>query len=109
MKESIGLGAAPAEEDCVPIGHPDYQRLARLECMAFIRAIKRVCGEPPANARFKVTSNRHDMGVYHEVEIEYDPADEHAAHYAMKCDAGAPTTWAAAEMEPPDRGEGRGR
>jgi hypothetical protein len=109
MKESIGLGSAPADEDCIPIGHPDYQRLARQECMAYIKAIKRVCGEPPANARFKVTSNAHDFGAYLDVAIEYDPSDEHAVHYAMKCDGGAPTTWAAAGMEPPDRGEGRGR
>ena len=67
-----------------------------------------MCGEPPANASFKVTSNAHDFGAYLDVSIQFDPYDEAAAHYAMRCDAGAPTTWAQAGMEAPaDRGRGR--
>ena len=107
-KESIGLGAAPAEEDCIPVGHPDYLRLARQWCMAHSKAIKRECGETPANARFEVMPNEHEYGVYFDVSLKFDGDDEHAAHYAIKCDAGAPTTWAAADMEPPDAGRGRG-
>jgi hypothetical protein len=106
MRDVIYLGPTPANEDCAQVGQPDYPEASKAECLAYIKAIKRVCGEPPEGAVLRVKAEEHDMGTYREVVVEYDGDDRAAAEYARKCDEGAPVTWEAAGMEAPVR---RGR
>lgn len=105
--ESIGLGPAPAEEDCASTLDPDFAQANRAECLAYIQAIKRVCGNPPPGARLRISENNREYGIYREVEVVYDSDNQTSAEYARKCDEDAPTTWAEASMEPPSRGRRR--
>lgn len=106
-KEIMWLGSAPAEESCAQLGEADYARNAKAECLAYIQAIKRVCGEPPEGADLRVRAEMHDFGSYYEVAVVYDPSNRAAAEYAFKAESEAPTTWAAAGMEAPGRGRER--
>ncbi len=100
-RDVIYLGPAPANESCAQIGDSNYPEASKAECLAYIRAIKRVCGDPPEGAILRVKSEAHDYGTYREVTVEFDGNDPVAAAYAHRCDAHAPTTWAEASMEPP--------
>jgi aminoglycoside phosphotransferase (APT) family kinase protein len=105
-KELIYLGPAPADETCAQTQDRDFERRSTAECLAYIQAIKRVCGEPPEGATLRIQANKHarfDV-VYREVVVEYDPAIKAAAKYALKCEEHAPTTWAQAGMQPAIRG-----
>src|SRR5262245_34106579 len=102
MKEEIiWLGAAPALEAWAEVGGPNYGRDARAECQAYIRAIRKVCGQEPEGARLVVQSQEHDFGLYYEVACSYDADNEWAADYAARVDAQAPKTWKEAGMAPP--------
>jgi hypothetical protein len=107
-EEIFWLGPAPAEEDCVQVGSPDYARDAKAECRRYIEAIRKVCGPEPEGARLTIKSQPHDFGSYYEVAVVFDGNDPVAAAYAAKCDEEAPTTWEAAGMEPPAK-KGHGR
>lgn len=97
------LGPAPAEESCAQLGSDGYEERAPAECLAYIEAIKRVCGEPPLGARLKVEWASHDYGRYAEVVCLYDGESKQAAAYAALVDENAPTTWEAAGMAAPGR------
>ena len=96
MREIYWLGPAPAEEDCVQVGSPDYARDARAECQRYIEAIRTVCGPEPDGARLTVKAQPHDYGSYLEVAVVFDGDNAAACEYASKCDADAPKTWAEA-------------
>lgn len=103
-EEIYWLGSAPAEESCVQVGDPDYARDAKNECRQYMAAIRIVCGEPPEGAKLVVRSQPHDFGSYFEVAVVFDGTNREAVAYAAKVDEQAPTTWAAAGLEPPERG-----
>jgi hypothetical protein len=105
--ERYYLGPAPADEECAQLGHDEYEERAKAECRQYIAAVRIVCGDPPEGARLKVVSQPHDFGLYWEVVVEFDPHIRAACEYAARCDAQAPTTWAAAGLDPPDVGRGR--
>lgn len=105
--ERYWLGPAPAEESCAQAGRDDYEDQAKAECRQYIAAIRIVCGDPPEGARLKMVSQPHDFGLYWEVVVDFDPSNREACEYAAKCDDSAPTTWAAAGLEPPVVGRGR--
>jgi hypothetical protein len=57
MNENVNwLGPTPALECCAQVGEPDYARDAKVECRAFIEAIRKVCGREPEGARLVVKS-----------------------------------------------------
>lgn len=95
------LGPGPAEEDCAQVGSEGYEERAKVECRAYIAAIKMVCGDPPSEARLLVEWADHDFGRYAEVVVAFDGNDREAAEYAARCDSQAPTTWAAAGTTAP--------
>jgi len=101
QKEIAWLGPAPAEEECAQLGSPDYEDRAKKECLAYIEAIRHVCGPEPEGARLRIKRQSHDYGVYLEVAVEYDPESRIAVEYAAKCDDQAPTTWDEAGMTAP--------
>lgn len=96
----ISIGASPADEDCVEVGSPDYERKSRIECAAFREAIRKKLGPEPIGAQLRLKSLPHDFGTYLEVVCYHDESDA-AISYALKCESEAPTTWAEVEMENP--------
>lgn len=105
--ERYFLGPAPSDESCAQLGGDDYEERAKAECRQYVAAIRIVCGDPPDGAKLRMVSQPHDFGLYWEVVVEFDPNDRAAREYAARCDAQAPTTWAAAGLEPPEVGRGR--
>lgn len=99
------LGPGPAEEGCAQVGSDGYEERATAECRAYIAAIKMVLGDPPPKARLLVEWADHDFGRYAEVVVAFDGNDREAVEYAARCDAQAPTTWAAAGMTAPAVGK----
>lgn len=71
--------------------------------MAYVTAIKRVCGDPPEGATLRIKTENHDFTSYREVCVAFDPNNAEAAAYAAKCDEHSPTTWAEAGISPPSK------
>lgn len=109
MREYVSIGPAPYEEQCIQVGDPDYRKRAMTECLHFVKAIRRVCGEPPEGASLGVKSFPHDYGSYLEVVAYYDDTNEKAAEYAFMVEEKAPATWEQAQMVSPFADAGRGR
>ena len=105
----VYLGPAPAEEDCVQVGDPDYARKAKAECRAYIEAIRKVLGPEPEGARLSIKGEQHDFGVYYEAVAYFNPNNQAAAEYAYRCEEKAPTTWAEVGMTAPSVGAERRR
>ena len=92
--DHLDLGCAPSDEDCAQVGVDDnYPVRAKRECRALINQFKRMCGDPPAGARFRIMANPHDFGTYYSVVVDFDPEDQHAVTYAYRCDEEAPDQW----------------
>jgi len=92
--DHLDLGSAPSDEDCAQVGIDDnYEVRARRECRALINQLKRLCGDPPPAARFRIMANPHDFGTYYSVVIDFDSGDEAAAAYAYRCDEESPDQW----------------
>ncbi len=102
MKDIFYLGPAPAEEECAQTVDNDFAARNKAECLQYITAIKRVCGEPPEEATLRIKSESHDFGTYREVVVEFNHECPEAVAYAMKCDEHAPTTWEQAGMCAPE-------
>ncbi len=104
--ELIYLGPGPADEDLAQTTQVNFARRNTLECLAYMLAIRRVCGEPPEGADLRIQDNRHGLFdvVYQEVVVDYDPRIPEATDYALKLEAEAPATWAEAGMQPPTQG-----
>lgn len=105
---TVYLGAAPADEPCVQPRDPRFYEKNLSECAAYILAVRRFCGEPPAGANLYAKLGEYDFGPAREVVIEFDTEDEAACHYAQVCEETGPRTWAAVGMEPPRLAGGRG-
>ncbi len=108
-RDVIWLGPVPAEEECAQVGEPSYRSRATAECLQFIKAIKRKCGEPPDGAELKMGSVPHQQGQCLEVVVELDPSDDEAVRYASHADANAPTRWDEVGLSAPMMNPGRGR
>lgn len=92
--DHLDLGSAPSDEDCAQIGvDENYGARAKRECRALVNQLKRLCGDPPAGARFRIMSNPHDFGTYYSVVIDFDPNNEDAIEYAYRCDEESPSEW----------------
>ncbi len=98
----IYFDSCPAEEEATSTLDPDFARKNKAECLAYIRAIKRVCGIPPEGAALRIKEERgHDYGPYRIVTVTFDSSNTAAADYAHKVEEQAPATWSEAGMEPP--------
>jgi len=92
--DHLDLGSAPTDEDCAQLGMDDnYAVCARRECRALIHQFKRLCGDPPPSAYFRIHENPHDFGTYLSVAIHFDPNDPDAVAYAYRCDEESPDQW----------------
>jgi len=101
MIDYLNIGCAPAEENCVQVGSPDYLRCARIECEHFISAIIKKLGEPPLGAALRIKAFPHDFGTYFEVVCTFDTNNKDAMDYALRCEACPPSTWAEVGMSAP--------
>ncbi len=54
MSEIYRIGPCPANEEPAQSTDPDFHQKNKAECLAFITAIKRICGEPPEGARLTI-------------------------------------------------------
>lgn len=100
----IPLGSAPCNEECTDIGSPLYRFLARKECQAYVRAIRKKLGPEPEGATLAVTAFRHsDFGTYYEAVCHFDPAYPASVAYAHRCEREAPERWSDVGMKPPVR------
>lgn len=92
MRTYAEIGCTPASENCAQLGIlDDYTRFARLECNAYIKAMRLKFGEPPAGARYHVHGNSHDFGTYYDVRLIYDATLEDHNDYALKIENGLDT------------------
>ena len=91
--DHLDLGSAPSDEDCAQLGRDNYEVRAKRECRALVNQLKRLCGAPPPNTRFRIMANPHDFGIYYSVVIDFDPNDQDAAAYAYRCDEASPSQW----------------
>lgn len=103
MIDHLYIGPAPCDEDCAQIGVTEgASRLNRIECEAYIEALRAVYGPEPEGAYLHTKTESHDFGNYKEVVCYYDTNVREAAEYAFKVETGL-GTWAEANMEPPVR------
>ena len=92
--DHLDLGSAPSDEDCAQLGVDDnYVTRAKRECRALINQFKRICGDAPPGAHFRIMANPHDFGTYYSVAIHFDPNDQDAVAFAYRCDEESPSEW----------------
>jgi len=92
--DSIVIGSAPTEEDCVQVksGHI-YLPSMRKECKRYIELLRRKFGVEPDGAILCIKEIAHDFGSYLEVVCDYDPDKMEAIEYAYRCENESPQTW----------------
>ena len=92
--DHLDLGSAPSDEDCASVGVDDnYEVRAKRECRALANQFRRICGDPPPGARFRIMTNPHDFGTYYSLVIDFDQEDADAVAYACRCDEESPSEW----------------
>ena len=97
----IYIGPCPADEPCAQTGVTEgAERLNKLECYAYIEALRKVYGDEPDGCFLTIKRESHDFGDYFEVVCKYDENTEAAVDYAYKVESGL-ATWAEAEMTAP--------
>lgn len=103
------IGGVPYDESCSQLGvHEDFERLNRIECQAYMAALRVKYGKEPEGARLAMKANRHDFGTYREVICWYEVDVPEAVAYAMKMEAGL-ARWRDVEFHTPViYGEGKG-
>lgn len=97
MTDYLEIGTAPADENCVQVGEPDYANRALQECQRFVALLEKkfpvYCAEKyeTINPRFVVKKFPHDFGNYFQVCIEWD--DKDGEDFAFWVEENLPETW----------------
>jgi hypothetical protein len=107
MMDFVNIGSAPYGEDCVQVGEEDYVRKSRIECRAFIKAIRKKLGPEVGTAKLCMKTFPHDFGNYVEVCCRYNGYDKEGEDYAFLCESSSPQTWEEVGMDKPDFKEER--
>ena len=90
--ETIEIGGTPYEEDCAATGKTeDAQTYNRLECRAFIAALRQVYGKEPEGSELKLRGNPHEFGTYYEVVYRCEWRDDAHREHAAKLERGLKT------------------
>ena len=100
MRDHLYIGSAPAGEDCAQLGRDDFGPLNRLECRAYVDALRVKYGPEPEGCDYRLKRENHDFGTYYEVAIYYDDSDPVACDYAFEVENGL-ETWAEVGMTAP--------
>ena len=87
------LGSTPVDEECAQVGSDGYCEKAMAESNAFIRQLRRLFPDIPANTRFKVQSFSHDFGTYHEVTVIFNEKDKESVEFAINVENNLPEKW----------------
>ena len=91
--DSIPLGPVPSDEVCQQVGTANYSDYeARQECLRYIELLEKLF-PPVEGARYGISRNPHDFGVYYEVVINFDTTNPAAVEYTFHVDANAPSNW----------------
>ena len=93
MQDHIDVGSSPSGESCAHVGTEDYYPLARRECRAYIHQLRRMLGPEPDGAGLDIRSNPHDFGTYLSVVCYFDPENQAAVKYALRCESEGPDEW----------------
>lgn len=80
MIDYVYIGSSPCDEDCAQVGREGYHTLAKIECNAYIKQLRRVYGEEPEGVRFVIKEG--------EVQCRYNPDDEKGSEWAWKTESG---------------------
>ena len=95
--KTLNIGPCPASEIAAQLGDPNYYRLARFESRLYMEQLREeVAIKWPdfgCLIYFRMNSNPHDHGTYHEVEAVYDPDNEIAVSQAFYCEGEASDVW----------------
>lgn len=95
--ESLNIGPCPADEIAADLKSPHYRTLCKLELSLYKQQLREeILLKWPKNGclvRFKTTSNPHDFGTYHEIDVMYDSIDSISVEQAYYCEGHASTTW----------------
>jgi len=95
--ESLNIGPCPADEIAADLKSPHYRTLCKLELSLYkqqlLEEILLKWPEEGCLVRFKTTSNPHDFGTYHEIDVMYDSIDSISVEQAYYCEGHANTTW----------------
>ena len=95
--ESLNIGPCPADEVPAQLGTAHYHQLAKLEIQLFKQQLtEELATQWPdfgCLVRFKTTSNPHDFGTYHDLDVVYDPENRIAASQAFYCEGQASSVW----------------
>ena len=94
MLETFELGTTtPYDEPCAQLGSEGYYTKAQQEIRAFVGQLKRLTGQPPANANFKMIQCPHDFGTYLDLVLVYDEDDEDQVEWMLKVESLIPANW----------------
>ncbi len=89
----LEIGGTPCDEECAQTGVTrDAQEYNRLECRAYIEALRIKYGKEPEGAELRLKGSSHEFGTYYEVACHYDQNNEAARSYAFKVENGL-ATW----------------
>jgi len=91
--EYIELGPVPAGEDCVQVGDPEYNALARNECLRYIELLLQKFPTDNTNNFFSIKKFTHDFGSYYEVVCNFDSSDIDSVDFAYHVESNLPETW----------------
>ncbi|WP_157269112.1 hypothetical protein [Azohydromonas aeria] len=90
--EHLGVGPAPALEECAQVGEPGYQVRSALECRVYRRMLRRLHPVPDGVAAvFVLRKLSHELGCYRELAITY--ACPEALDFALAVERDAPLEW----------------
>lgn len=93
------IGSSPPDEPCVQVlSGTDNYSAQRLQCLAYIKALRKKLGPEPAGALLKLKRQSHDFGDYVEVVCHFNTENEAAVKYAYDCESSGPQTWAEVGM-----------
>ena len=93
--ERLNLSPTPVAEDCAQVGSDNYHKQSRIETTVFKQQLYRMLEAEfdTVNVRLVTTSNSHDFGTYHEVEVCYDENDEASCDQAFWLEENLPEYW----------------
>jgi hypothetical protein len=94
MRDTMSLGSTPWDEDCEQVPYKDGGIKARRECRAYINQLKRQWPDwETVGVAFRISSNPHDFGTYHDVEVVWDDQGEEQIRLAYAIEGELPEKW----------------
>jgi hypothetical protein len=91
------IGTTPSEELCAQVGQDCYSELSRLEIRLYrdllIEELVKQFPDVGVQIRLKTSSNSHDFGTYHELDVVYDPENPVSVDQAYWCESAPIMFW----------------